>query len=80
MNSLRTIHDGGQAFPMSKRDDALSGMSLRDYFAGKALEGLIACPGTGSGGQSESDVADYFAQCSYLYADAMLRERAKSTT
>lgn len=30
-------NDGGQAFPMHERDDALRGMSLRDWFAGQAL-------------------------------------------
>ncbi len=29
--------DGGQAFPMHERDDALRGMSLRDYFAAGSL-------------------------------------------
>ena len=35
-------NDGGQAFPMHERDDALRGMSLRDWFAGQALQGLLA--------------------------------------
>jgi hypothetical protein len=37
-------NDGGQAFPMSFgfESENYSGMSLRDWFAGQALAGLLA--------------------------------------
>ena len=33
-----------QAFPMHERDDALKGMTLRQYYAGMAMQGLLANP------------------------------------
>jgi hypothetical protein len=38
------INDGGQAFPMSFGCDSenYSGMSLRDWFAGMALQGILS--------------------------------------
>lgn len=61
------VVDGGPAFPSSVGN----GMSLRDYFAGIALGGLIACPAVRQAGH-----ADY-ARDSYRYADAMLTEAAR---
>ena len=45
-----------------------SGMTLRDYFAGQALAGMLA-----------ADDAPYAsaAELAYGYADALLRQRAK---
>jgi hypothetical protein len=48
------------------------GMTLRDYFAGQALQGLIAR----SSGIRVAD-ADVMAHGCYAYADAMLEERDK---
>ena len=45
------------------------GMSLRDYFAAKAMQGLIACPTTKMGLNLE--------QTAYKIADDMLKERDK---
>lgn len=36
------IDTGGQAFPMSERDDALAGMTLLDYLAAKAMQGILS--------------------------------------
>jgi hypothetical protein len=55
-----------QAFPNPHRTD-MTGMSLRDYFAAKAMQGLLA-----------SDVyapMDSFATRAYAIADAMLKAR-----
>jgi hypothetical protein len=41
-------------------------MSLRDFFAAKAMQGLIS-----NGGSSHKEVA----QAAYIVADAMLKER-----
>lgn len=64
--------DGGPAFPLtSDRLDMPRGMSLRDYFAAAALNGLLAA----GGGVTKS--ADGWAGTAYTLADAMLKERAK---
>jgi hypothetical protein len=55
-----------QAFPRTATQR--NGMTLRDYFAAKALQGLLAC--------SEADgTNDDFARWAYKYADAMLEAR-----
>ena len=56
------------AFPSNEYGNL--GMSLRDYFAGQALAGLLACPNTSGGEQA-------FSLNAYKYADAMLAERQK---
>lgn len=44
-----------------------SGMTLRDYFAAKAMQGLISTEGAGS--------AERYAEISYRLADAMMKAR-----
>ena len=76
--SVSTINTGGPAFPIppmtilpnGQEVPAYEGMSLRDWFAGQALAGLLA---------DNTDVATYdgFAKSSYLMADAMITERSK---
>ena len=64
-------NDGGPAFPCTDAKGFTSeGMSLRDYFAGQALAGLLACMKT-TGSKKE------FAMDAYTQADAMLAEREK---
>jgi len=74
-----TVRDGGPAFP----HDALHqnaggfaepepGMSLRDWFAGRALTGLAF--GTSIGDDRDEDAR---VQAAYRMADKMLAERAK---
>lgn len=67
---------GGPAFPRNILDHAHgvtstheSGMTLRDYFAAKALQGLIASPNL------SADDDDVVAQSAYTIADAMLKAR-----
>lgn len=72
--------DGGPAFPLftpagQYAPRAESGMSLRDWFAGQALAGLIACH---TGLEAPPDDG-YAAESAYDYADAMLVERAKES-
>jgi hypothetical protein len=69
------INDGGPAFPNSKPTTGEDGMSLRDWFAGQALAGLVgsecihlAIP---NGAQTDKSMA----QMSFELADAMLRAR-----
>lgn len=65
--------DGGQAFPCagSEHGYPVAGMSLRDYFAAKAMQALIERYGY------ERSETDNLAECSYDVADSMLAERAK---
>lgn len=63
MSETRVIDDGGQAFPTTH-----DGMSLRDWFAGMALQGLIASGANGSARDASE---------SYTIADRMILERAK---
>ncbi|MNR29678.1 hypothetical protein D3C85_1470800 [compost metagenome] len=63
--------DGGAAFPIVHPDGQgvqYYGMSLRDYFAAKAIVGFC-----------ENSAGDYewLAKQAYQMADAMLKERAK---
>ena len=53
--------------------DEMIRQSLKDDFAAKAMQGLIASPrGTPDG----SDATDeYYAKCAYIMADAMLSAR-----
>ena len=78
--SLEPVNDGGPAFPVEeKNDDGTTyhtnmGMSLRDWFAGQALMGLVLFHGNqGAVEQCDPDLASW----SYSMADAMLREREK---
>ena len=65
---MSQTNDGVPAFPGETWGS--KGMSLRDYFAGQALAGLLACPNT-------SGVERAFTLNAYQYADAMLAERQK---
>ena len=69
------INDGGPAFPAAPNpnytDDAClgqRGMTLRDYFAGKALAGLLA-------DKTIEGPAKSYARSAYEVADAMLEAR-----
>lgn len=56
---------------LAARGEAVSGMSLRDYFAAKAMSGFIAA--------SEKRVAypEMLAEEAYVIADSMLAARVK---
>ena len=62
------------AFPVhAKYEDETvlnEGMTLRDYFAAKAMQGMLsACTGWSEAG------IERLAKCSYMTADEMLKER-----
>lgn len=69
--------NGGPAFPRPASIDpefdarlpSQIGMTLRDYFAAKAMQGFAADPDCDNGAQA--------AKTAYEWADAMLAERAK---
>jgi len=50
-------------------DDPQEGVSLRDYFAGMALQGSLASPA------NEGMTPDHLAEWAYSLADAMLKAR-----
>lgn len=54
-----------------------NGMTLRDYFAAKALQGMFANPDDGHENYdlSYEDYVKEIARCSYKMADAMLAAR-----
>ena len=67
------------AFPDPNRTD-LKGMSLRDYFAAKALQGMCANPDDSHENYVHLDYDDYakeITRCAYIMADAMLEAREK---
>lgn len=69
---------GGPAFPVQHYDDDY-GMSLRDWFAGQALAGLLGTKGPNDTLYSQ-DPPQIVASSVYALADAMLAERAKAVS
>jgi len=73
--SEQPINDGGSAFPSHPNHysngfySTGEGMTLRDYFAAAALQGLMAKV------DPEDHWADYRAKWSYEAADAMLKAK-----
>ena len=73
MNNTNT---GGPAFPSSEYDPrynrhvAIGGMTLRDYFAAKAMQGFISDPDWRVDMMPEET-----ARAAYHQADAMLKAR-----
>lgn len=62
---------------LEAREKAAMGMTLRDYFAAKALPVAAERMITDGFNSSVGQFADLVAALSYLMADAMLAERAK---
>lgn len=84
MNTNQPNDDSGPAFPYTtkskdqfpdgtviERTIGNSGMTLRDYFAAAAMQGILMNYTTEKFGATESEVAKY----AYRYADAMLAAR-----
>ena len=55
--------------------DGHKGMSLRDYFAAKAMEGFIATFGKTQNTSAVLELADDISEMSYGIADEMLKQR-----
>ena len=84
---------GGPAFPLVELDrqtgnvcDQNFGMTLLDYFAGQALNGVIknwgiyhrkASGGDGLGNEFTPENMELMAEDAYALADAMIKERNK---
>lgn len=79
--------DGGPAFPqtvLKQSQDRIeevgcSGMTIRDYFAAKAMNGLLSANITVSLSAREMGITseELIAKFSYKYADAMLKESGR---
>jgi hypothetical protein len=67
-----TTKNGGAAFPTSY-DGGDDGMTLRDYFAGQAMLGLLSA----NTPTPTDDPHRVIAIGAYLVADAMLAERER---
>ena len=67
------INDGGPAFPLINEHThpttINNGMTLRDYFAGQALAGILVSPNF-----TEASTKD-IVERAFWFADAMLDER-----
>ena len=87
------INDGGSAFPLYgwlSNDDAVRqarpdlGMSLRDYFAAKAMQGIMANPSTSLGASPSAPVVNEMCRAvailSYRISDAMLAAKKESSS
>jgi hypothetical protein len=68
-----TTTDGGPAFPVPG-DQPLDGMSLRDWFAGQAMQSIILADGI-----QYANAETAHAEFAYRQADAMLIARATHT-
>jgi len=65
--------DGGTAFPLTGTHEQVleAGMTLRDWYAGMAVQGLLS-------DASVQGTPEEFAQRAFFVADAMVKERMKS--
>jgi hypothetical protein len=62
--------EGGLAFPLKTDYTVYAGMTLRDYFAAAAMQGILA---NNAKDYDDADMAEY----SYVLADYMLATREK---
>lgn len=72
---------GGTAFPLplgSETVEGCAGMTLRDYFASKVMQGVMASGTPMSIGTNHQEAMLDMALAFYSMADAMLRARDKS--
>lgn len=71
---MSSTNTGGPAFPIPLNDGetwlgeySANGMTLRDYFAAKAMQGLMV--------DVDQPRCDYIAAVAYEMADAMMKAR-----
>lgn len=86
MEETTKIDTGGPAFPQTHKlmnkgfpdmvvPETTGGLSIRDYFAAKAMRGFIA-----ANDKIGNEHAPHVACCAYFYADEMLKARSARTT
>lgn len=70
-----TDRTGGAAFPVPATElhGTDTGMTLRDYFAAKAMQGILANPAQLDNVNDKS--AEWVSRDAYQMADAMLKAR-----
>lgn len=74
------INDGGPAFPVPEMGTnyipaQLKGMSLRDWFAGQALAGILQTTWYDEDERPYAETGPNIASDAYIIADAMLAAR-----
>ncbi len=76
-----TDKTGGAAFPASghpgKQHLSQEGMTLRDYFAAKAMQGFFSYGTKANMGTRYKEDMEYLAVAFYSMADAMLKVRGE---
>lgn len=76
---MENCKDGGPAFPVTY-PAVERGLSLRDWFAGKALQSLVVCNLASMLKACNNDIneaREVIVHSAYKLADAMLEEREK---
>ena len=74
---MSEIKDGGPAFPLMRSINGSDGMTLRDYFAAKALTTMFY-PAIMESIRTDVDLdCDRVAGFAYTMADAMLKARGQ---
>lgn len=68
---MSKIENGGPAWPVAHDGFYKQGMTLRDWFAGQALIGIL------SGHEDPTETA-FCAELAYKLADAMIAERDRT--
>jgi len=74
-HQLAMEHLEQQTTWMEKTGGYAKDMTLRDYFAGLAMQGLFASDAKHY--HEDADIFDVMAEAAYKTADAMLKERSK---
>lgn len=78
---MSDIETGGPAFPTAADNGHSAnqdGMTLRDYFAAKAMHATMVTPADTENHAESSDWALSMAKMAYRVADAMLRARQQA--
>lgn len=70
---MSNTNTGGPAFPLE--DGVHRGMTLRDYFAAKAMQGLMGRSWSDAAGKFPENLHDIWATAAYKMADSMLKAR-----
>jgi hypothetical protein len=73
---MQDIKDGGPAFPIGSGDMRdPTGMTLRDYFAAKAMHGYVLTDALVNDTDTQQAWIDLTAKTSYQMADAMIHAK-----
>ena len=72
---MSNTNTGGPAFPHETNSMTHSGMTLRDYFAAKAMQGFVMDDALHKEASTAKEWLESIADASYEMADAMLKAR-----